>query len=510
MTDTKVNISYSSFFGQKGTLTGQFDYPTGICALNGSLYIVDKQNNRVQKFTEAGVFVDEFTGFFFPEKIATDGTYIYITEATGGGQIIKLDTSGNVIDTFTGFAYPKGIAYSDGQLFVANWQNNSVDIIDTSGIFINSITGLFFPESVVVEGSEIVVANTGLSQILRYNTSLELIETTAQRAVSVQIIEGLLTIVNDQTNSIDFGGIEPQIDELFFPYDCTYANGKLYVVTADHRVVLFDFSVETGIPVFAEKLRKLAASLYPKARAWWMKKDSTFDKLNHALGYSESRALSSVRGILDSIIPDNDNFSEADAQNWERALGMYEKPYLDLEMRKTVILRKMQYPNKVRARQHYKFIEGELQANGFDVYLYENRFPNPEVEGGWEVLDPRNSVYDIPYYGGTTYDNSGIAGGFSILANHIDPILDSGFAIGNKMNLRATFFVGGPTFGSRATISDARLFEFRALLLKLKPVQVVAAFLIVDYVDENDAWKWESNEYIGLESDGSNLILESA
>ena len=43
---------------------GQFSYPQGICAdAQGDIYVTDTSNSRVQKFTSAGVFLEEWGAF---------------------------------------------------------------------------------------------------------------------------------------------------------------------------------------------------------------------------------------------------------------------------------------------------------------------------------------------------------------------------------------------------------------------------------------------------------------
>ncbi len=88
-------------------------------------------------------------------------------------------------------------------------------------------------------------------------------------------------------------------------------------------------------------------------------------------------------------------------------------------------------------------------------------------------------------YAEQTYGQSSI-GAFQIIANNVEPQKDANYNIGNETNLRATFFIGGEEFGTRATVPEDRLLEFREMVLKLKPAQTVAAFVIVDFVSNTD------------------------
>lgn len=51
-------MSYMSSFGTKGTGNGQFEHPADAAAdANGNLWVVDKANNRIEEFNEAGKFI---------------------------------------------------------------------------------------------------------------------------------------------------------------------------------------------------------------------------------------------------------------------------------------------------------------------------------------------------------------------------------------------------------------------------------------------------------------------
>lgn len=211
--------------------------------------------------------------------------------------------------------------------------------------------------------------------------------------------------------------------------------------------------------------------------------------------------------ILDITIPDNDNFSDTDADNWERVLALFNSN-LTLEERKEAINRKASYPNGIPERAHYTFIESQLQANGFNVFIRENRFA--DGSGGWLVEDPDDTA-SKPEQMGLTVMGIGKMGGqiagldYTICANYIDESLDSTYfdiifsqnqmgvgvmgiakmekvtALEREQQLRYTFFVGGSSYPSAVSVPLNRKDEFRELILKLKPAHSVA-FLYINYV----------------------------
>ena len=86
---------FGSKWGTEGTGAGQFDMPNGVAvAPDGSVYVLDFQNDRIQKFTSAGVFVNKWG-----------------TKGTGAGQ----------------FEGAGGVAVApDGSVYVADTQNDRI------------------------------------------------------------------------------------------------------------------------------------------------------------------------------------------------------------------------------------------------------------------------------------------------------------------------------------------------------------------------------------------------
>lgn len=234
----------------------------------------------------------------------------------------------------------------------------------------------------------------------------------------------------------------------------------------------------------AAQILALTKSLYPTGRAFRMFGESYLEKLHRAMAVGETSAYNDAIAILNSILPDTDNFTAADATDWERRLGLVSNILTPLADRKLAIKRKMNHPGTIKARQNYLYLQGQLQAAGFDVYVYENRFALYPT--GYETRNPltvfAGSGSFVVQHGDWQHGDQqhGVAlNPEDRIINYIDKEDDATFDVGN--NLRSTFFIAGATLATTASVLASREQEFRQLVLKIKPVQTVA-FLNINYV----------------------------
>jgi hypothetical protein len=240
----------------------------------------------------------------------------------------------------------------------------------------------------------------------------------------------------------------------------------------------------------------LFKSLFPKGRAFKMPANSYFEALMKGLSESYMQAYLDTNSILDSIIPDNDNFTVEDAADWERRLGLITNENVSLDDRKLAILRKMAFPGNIKARQHQLYIQGQLQKAGFDVYVYENKFD--DGAGGFDKYSP-SQMGSFPHgpFNHGQYNHG--AFGITKCVNHIDEQLDQQHVI--PSNLIGTFYIGSANIGTVnypggivshslpladpndlfVDIDANRKDEFRRLILTLKPAEA-SGLLFVNYV----------------------------
>jgi hypothetical protein len=249
-----------------------------------------------------------------------------------------------------------------------------------------------------------------------------------------------------------------------------------------------------------EEITALNRRLYPKGRAFKVPFGGVFDRVNNALAISEAQAYEDAKAILSAILPDNPDFTAQDALEWERRLGLISNTSLTLEQRKAALIRKINHPGTIKPRQARAYIEGQLQAAGFNVFVFENIPENDPVDvmaganGGFNFGSGNyggngygsstdiaiNTLITVMNYGSFNFGSASFGGNYNNkVMNYLDPALD--LAQSQGINFRASFFIGGNPVGTFANVDAARETEFRQLILKLKPVHTVA-FLYINYV----------------------------
>ena len=166
--------NYVGHWGVHGSGDGELDRPAGLVIRDDVLYVVDSRNHRVQKFTLDGRYISQFGGygsgpgeFNTPWGICLDHEgNIFVADwrndriqtfssdgrwqasfgqpGTGGDTSIAREHGGiRVIPRPVGlFNRPTGVAVDkDGDIYVADWLNNRVQVLTPEGRFITEFTG---------------------------------------------------------------------------------------------------------------------------------------------------------------------------------------------------------------------------------------------------------------------------------------------------------------------------------------------------------------------------------
>lgn len=228
-----------------------------------------------------------------------------------------------------------------------------------------------------------------------------------------------------------------------------------------------------------QDLIQLSKQLLPTGRAFRISQNGVNEKLNNAIRQSETDVFNSALGVLDTILPDNENFTTEDATRWEQRLGLIVNENVPLPDRMDAIKRKMNHPGTILARQSAGYIQDQLQAAGFNVWVHEN-IPetDPGVFFGLSLSGIAEHSEDVEHME-TGMEHGELDLWPDVVANDLNWQNEQYFDPG--VNLKSVIYIGGQTAGTFASILSERRQEFRQLILKTKPTQVIA-YLGINYI----------------------------
>jgi hypothetical protein len=174
---TQVVTTLAGVAGAVGTSDGtgtaaRFNYPVGINAHGGYLYVADTDNHTIRKVVISSGVVSTLAGsagtagfadgtgtgaqFNYPYGIASDGTYVYVTDANNNS-IRKIRVASGIVTTLAGaagsigssdgtgtaalFNFPVGLTMDDSNLYVADTGNNTIRQIVISSGAVTTLAG---------------------------------------------------------------------------------------------------------------------------------------------------------------------------------------------------------------------------------------------------------------------------------------------------------------------------------------------------------------------------------
>lgn len=155
-----VSLTPDRFFGQAGSGEGQLSGPRGIAlAADGSLYVVDSGNNRIQHFSADGKWLQSWGSYAsvdlgnapggtfnqpFGIAIGPDGS-VYVADTwnfriqkfTPDGKFITMWGVAGQAETPDAFWGPRGLAVdAAGHVYVSDTGNKRIAVFDASGNFL--------------------------------------------------------------------------------------------------------------------------------------------------------------------------------------------------------------------------------------------------------------------------------------------------------------------------------------------------------------------------------------
>ncbi len=214
-TTIPTNITPIFAFGGRGSDNGKFDEPHGISvSSNGTIYVLDTLNNRIQVFDANGTFIEKFGGydkdgielgkFEEPEgsslmEFSENITKIYVTDTRNHRVEIRTSNttfSTSMNSTVTNISWvafgercyldvcdskttiyleePTGISVdSHGNIYIADTENNEIKVLNSENKLIHKFNGINttdgkfkLPKGVAIDNDNyIYVVDTGNNKI---------------------------------------------------------------------------------------------------------------------------------------------------------------------------------------------------------------------------------------------------------------------------------------------------------------------------------------------------------
>jgi Mg-chelatase subunit ChlD/DNA-binding beta-propeller fold protein YncE len=179
---------------------GAFLEPRGVTVdpYDGTVYVVDGGNHRVQVFEADGTFLRTLgapageAALADPQDVATQGSLVFITDA-GRGRVALFTVEGDYVGQWTGLDLPWGIASAaDGRVFVVENGANRVAVFRADGRRVatwagttGGVFGLNRPHGAdVTRDGRLVVADTGNDRLVAFDRD-GLPQTESGRATGV-------------------------------------------------------------------------------------------------------------------------------------------------------------------------------------------------------------------------------------------------------------------------------------------------------------------------------------
>jgi hypothetical protein len=201
-TPTPEPYQFVTKWGIQGSGDGQLINPTNVAVdSSGNVYVVDMQNNRIQKFSSTGTFLTKW-GTYGP----SDGQFNrpYDVAVDSSGNVYVADTQNNRIQKFSStgtfltkwgtyglgdgqFSSPTGVGVdSSGNIYVTDTYNHRIQKFTPNGIFLtkwgNSGSGdgqFSSPDGVAVDLSgNVYVTDWGNHRIQKFSSIMTTITPT--------------------------------------------------------------------------------------------------------------------------------------------------------------------------------------------------------------------------------------------------------------------------------------------------------------------------------------------
>ena len=141
--------AFQSASGSTGTGDGQFKYLTDVAVdpTDGTVWVTDDDNDRIQHFSASGQFLGKFAGCFDPGALEVEAQGNIYVACSSSHAIKKYSDQGALLKTIASYGtangqvrFPLDLSLdSEEKLWVADNENDRVEQFDTAGNFVKAV-----------------------------------------------------------------------------------------------------------------------------------------------------------------------------------------------------------------------------------------------------------------------------------------------------------------------------------------------------------------------------------
>ncbi|MBA4376076.1 MAG: hypothetical protein C0401_07895 [Anaerolinea sp.] len=250
-----ISLVPDQFFGSVGVENGQFTSPRGIAmGKDGTIYVADSRNHRIQRFSPDGKWLNSWGSFAsvdageapggtFNEPwgiaVGPDGS-VYVADTwnyriqkfTASGKYITMWGAPGTADSPTTFWGPRGIVVDkSGHVFITDTGNNRVVIFDEQGNYLNQFG---------INGINAGEFDEPVGLAIDGEGNLYVVDTWNQRVQVFQSVEGGVFYQSVREWSVSGWAGQSVNNKPFIAID---ENGNVFLTDPDaYRVLEFDSS----------------------------------------------------------------------------------------------------------------------------------------------------------------------------------------------------------------------------------------------------------------------------
>jgi RHS repeat-associated protein len=144
----ELKLSYADSFGSKGSGNGQFDVATDVAVdpTDGTIWVADDGNNRIQHFTAGGGYLGKFSGCEDPASVLVESQgNVYVACGVGikkysdTGQLIQTIATRGYAEAQVSFVTDMALDSANG-LWVASQESGEVKHFAANGAFLDAFS----------------------------------------------------------------------------------------------------------------------------------------------------------------------------------------------------------------------------------------------------------------------------------------------------------------------------------------------------------------------------------